>query len=380
MRPGEVLDARGDLTERIVDHRFANIIDALGEFEFGRSGGRRDKRGNSTSTLLRNALSVADTYRVTHDMSMMVEHVAMELDSTDQFHADLAPSACGFVSFDRPLPVVDQRGKTMLIHYLVWGPVNAQIDLRDTQGHSLAPSRRETATLMLAFNDTWRQPDQVAEELAENFVRHENATKAEADRYVEKYRTIMGRWATVGASAYFNEQRLGPAFSLPSESEQAKLLAEGFTPHEGHNVIRYIHALWLLMGQTVARVEPEEADRTARRRAQKRKVPAAVTVVKLRRERDSVQREGEAEVEWAHKWIVKGHLRWQPYGSRSHSDHDHHLGPIEVNPATKHSERWCVHKGCDHHVERIYIHPYLKNAHRTDLPLIQTEKIYSLER
>lgn len=378
MRPGEVLDARGDLTDRLVDHRFATIVDRLGEFEFGRSGGKQDKRANPLSELLAKGLTLADTYRVTHDMSLMVEHVAMELDGTDQFHSDLAPSPCGFVSFDRPLPVVDQRGKTMLLHYIVWGPINARIDPRDESGKLVALPRSERATLMVGFNDTWRQPDQVADELRENFIKQEGATEKRADEYMNYYRSTMGRWATVGASTFFDTQRLGPAFSLPDEKAQAKLISEGFTPHEGHNVIRYLHALWLMMGQTVAKVAPEEVDRTARRRAEKRRIPPSVTVIKLRRETDSVKREGESEVEWAHRWIVKGHLRWQPYGHRG-AEHEHVLGPMAIG-TSGHPERWCVHEGCDHHVERIYIHPYMKNAHRSDLPIVQTDKVYSLER
>lgn len=354
MRPGEVLDAQGDLLERLDDSQFRTVMDALAEFEFGRSGGdRHDFQKNEDTPLasmLATGLKAAYAYRVTHDMSMMVEHASMGLDGLDRFDHSLAPTGCGFVAFDRPMPVQDMRGKTMLIHYLVWGPV----------GLNLVSGSRRTGTLMVAFNDTWRQPDQVQDTFYEGVLDHfiEEVGEKDAHQIVESHRRTMGRWATVGASVFTDDQRLGPALSLPNEEDQARLIAEGDTPVPGTNVIRYLHALWLMMGQTVARVEPEEPDRPSRRRAVKRKLPPKVTVIKLRRETGGSQRQhGESDVEWAHRWVVRGHWRWQAVSER------HHLAQ-EIEPGKFRA--------------RIWINPFVKGPESA--PFRQSDKVYSLER
>ena len=362
MRAGEVLDAQGDLTERLTGGRFQDLIDRLGEFEFGRSGGYQTKQNTPLSQMASNALRAAETYRVTHDMSLVVEHAAMQLDDLDRFDSSLAPSGCGFVAFDRPLPITDQRGKTMLIHYLVWGPVRAQIHVDAASDafdalSNMTPEQAGTGTLMLAFNDRWRQPDQVDSELHSQFLRETEGDEAKSAQLLQRYNETMGRWATVGASGYLNGQRLGPALTMPGEAEQAKLLAEGSTPTKGHNSIRYLHALWLLMGQTMVKVETEEIDRPARRRAQKRKLPPKVTVIKLRREQGAARSGGESLVEWAHRWVVKAHWRWQVCS-------EHHVLAQEIEPG-----KWRA---------RIWINPYIKGP--DGAPFVQSSKVYSLER
>lgn len=355
MRPGEVLDARGDLNERLGNPEFRRLIDSFGDMEYGRSGGY--KGGTDVSTMLGQLLKVAETYRVTHDMSLLVQHAADQLDDLDRIDLSLAPSRCGFVAFDRPLPLIDQRGKTMLVHYLLWGPALMKV----------GDYRRETATLIFSFNDAWREPDEVQKDWEQGrrqaFYKADGMTDEEFSEMMgrgqyEEYSRIMGRWATVGSQPLFNEQRLGPQKAMPSAHAQAKLLAEGITPHEGTNMNRYVHALWLMMGQTVAKVEDEYPDRTSRRRAERRKLPPKVTVIKLRRENSEYHRkEGESLVEWSHRWVVKGHWRWQVCG-------EHHPLAQEIEPG----KFRC----------RIWIAPFVKGP--ADKPFSQSEKIYSLER
>lgn len=338
MRPSEVLDAHVDLMTRLGDPTFDRIVNALGEFEFGRSGGMLHKQGTTPiAQILKSALPVAHTFRVTHDMSMLVEHAASTLDDLDRFDSRLAPTGVGFVALDRPLRVVDMRGKIMLIHYLIWGPVAS----------NMGPS-----TMVVCFNDQWHEPDEVAQAM----LMAQDGFTPEA---VEAYRSAAGRWATVGMSAFFNDQRLGPQVAMPSPAAQAQLIAEGDTPHPGTNIIRYVHALWLLMEQTVARVEKEPVDRPAKRRAKKMSLPGTVTVIRLRRESGAPRQPGESNVEWAHRFVVRGHWRWQAVS-------EHHPLAQEVEPGKFRA--------------RIWINPFVKNAHRTDLPFKQTEKVYSLER
>jgi hypothetical protein len=288
--------------------------------------------------MLANALRVAHTYRVSHDMSMLVEQAAKGLDDLSQFNRKWAPSGVGFVAFDRPLPVREVRGKVMLIHFLVWGPVSTT-----NIGYG------GTATLISTFNDRWRQADQVDEEM------HAHYDEIRPGSY-EKVTRILGRWAACGNEPAFDGQRMGPALQIPSEEYVKRIEEEGETAHSTTNVIRYVHALWMMMNQTVARVEDEHIDRKARRRAEKHRLPPKVTVIKLRRETGE-RKEGQSDIEWQHRWMVKGHHRWQVCGPN-------HPFAEEVAPGV--FRAW------------IWIDPYEKGP--DGAPLIQSEKVYSLER
>lgn len=350
MRPGEVLDAQMDLIDRLEDKQFQGAIDYLVAFHIGhapvydpigtvlpaelREARRRvadeitDKYRGVYQNLQRTT-QASYAYRVTADMCSMVEFAASQLNEEDEFDYSLAPTGCGIVCFDKPLPVKDARGKMMLIHWLVWGP-------------SWDPAK--PGATVFDFNDTWRQPDEVQEYMRESTV---------ADHGQEAWDRVsrmQGRWATVGMSLLPNGEPMGPAVWTPSAEIAASIREEGFEPTEGTNTMRYLHALWLLLNQTVTKVEDDEVpDRPARRRAVKRGLPPKVTVIRLRREVSSLDREpGESLVEWQHRWMVRGHWRWQAYGPGR-------------------SER-----------KRIWINPFVKGPE--DAPLKQSEKVYSLDR
>lgn len=322
MRPGEVLDAQADLITRLEDPTFHQYIDVWAAPD-------GDPKGVDFHSLLRNHVKAGHAYRVTHDMSQMVEFAASQLEDLDRFDLSLAPTGCGIVCFDRPLPVKDVRGRTMLIHWLIWGPAQVRASLA---------SPVLSGTALWTFNDYWREPDDVAQELAAK----EHSAR---DVFLHK----VGRWAGVGMDVAFPEQRMGPAWIEPSETKRAEILAEGGIPSAATSVNRYVMALWMLLNQTVTKVEDESIDRPARRRAVKAKLPPKVTVIRLRREESHYEpRDGESLVEWHHRWIVRGHWRWQACGAGR-------------------TER-----------KRIWIAPFIKGPESA--PIKQSEKVYSLDR
>ncbi|SFW11437.1 hypothetical protein [Amycolatopsis australiensis] len=79
---------------------------------------------------------------------------------------------------------------------------------------------------------------------------------------------------------------------------------------------RYARAMWTLMQQPLAAVGEIEPDRPQRRRLQKSsQVPGPVVIVTLRRRsRPSDPQAEHAQVEWSHRWMVRGHWRnqWHP--------------------------------------------------------------------
>lgn len=81
------------------------------------------------------------------------------------------------------------------------------------------------------------------------------------------------------------------------------------------NVLRDVQCLLRLMQQTITTKERGRASKPFRRRWQRADVPERnVVVVRLRRPKTKPHEDSEAKhIEWDHRWMVKGHWRWQPY-------------------------------------------------------------------
>lgn len=356
MKPEQLLDMRADLVARQHDPLFIKYMTACLRPNWDNEESRTDRDANirTMRTTLFTSATMADCYRVSGDMSLLVQHAATTLDETDVFSPDLAPAPYGMVFFEQALPMIDSRGELLLAHWLVWGVVKAQDEL----------GRSQSSSVSYWFNDPQIQPDSVTFESHEKFAR-----RTDRKTFYDHY----GRWAFIGAEATMPGQTLGPAFTPVGAKNAMQLLLEGAVPHAFTNATRYLHALWMLLGQTVTTVEPEHVRKTARRSMERRGLPARVSVIRLRHS-SSRREKGESQVEWSHRWLVKGHPRWQPYGSRG--DHAHVLGSTIVENA--HSVKLCQITGCDYRVERIWINPFVKGPEGKRLWL--NEKVYDLSR
>lgn len=343
MTPTQVIDMHVDLVNRFQEKDFRSIIDGsfAGAMSFAdfsdrdawfRTASPRQRvmgyvKANDPARLAVNAtealarhVRAAYAYRVTPDMGVLVQHAAQQLDADDVFDPSLAPTGCGLVRFDRPMPIADVRGKTMLGHWLIWGPVAG-------------------GTMTAWFNDT-ADPDEIGRELFNGW----------DDQKIARVRRMIGRWAWVGADVTrAGDSPLGDPTWTPNP-EQARLIEQdGDTPTPAQNTIRYVHALWLMLNQTITTVEDDEkADRPARRRAGRMGIPDRVTVIRLRRSEGSQRADGESMVQWSHRWVVRGHWRWQACG----------VGRTERR--------------------RIWIHAFEKGP--ADKPLVVTDKVYDLSR
>lgn len=354
MNPSQVLDMQADLALRMRDMRFR----ALAEQTFTLDAGaeltqsareHRQIRDNSVylAAHLSQAVTIAHAYRVTPDMSALVQHAATELDETDLFDDRLAPTEAGIVRFDRPIPIIDVRGGTMKGHWLVWGPMPLRDRLGRTQKH----------TLMTWFNDSF-DPD------------------AYEDEVDEDARGFLGRWRWCGADVAGRGRPLGAIRLRMAEQYAEMIRAEGDEPSDTSNTLRYVHALWLLLGQTITTVSPETPDRASARRAKHAKLPGRISVIQLRNADNAHRLEGESLVEWRHRWLVRRHWRWQPYGPRLGVEHKHVYGVSEPGVGTL--VQRCVVSGCENYLARIIIEGHVKGP--AEAPLVVTDKVYDLSR
>jgi hypothetical protein len=353
MRASEVLDAHGRLGERLKDEpEFRNTVAHMvgsNIFKPGDDMGfqARMDRGLRLTHLLSIQLATAYTYRVTHDMCEVLIAAANGLDDSDMFMPQLAPTGAGFVRLDKALPVTDIRGKEMLVHFLVWGPAVTEDGV--------------TGTCMWMFNDPWTEPDYAHLEFRER-ARDEAANPKEAKEAVEQYDRIVGQFSAVGLNLGFPGDVVGPQMtSVDAEMlVQYKLIAQDDRLDETHssstNTLRYLHALWLLLNQTIAVQEDEHVERPALKRAKRRNLIPKVTVIKMRRSEHPPHIKGDSLIDWQYRWIVRSHWAWRICGA----DHP---------GAQPYKGGWAVRK---------WIHFYEKGPE--DKPLVVTDKVISLER
>lgn len=350
MFPTQVLDMQADFALRMDDVRFRTVAIQSYGLDFGAPQTRTPAEHETVMNMargltdaLRMQSRAAEAYRVTDDMSLLVQGVAAALDESDVFHRELAPAEVGLVRFDRPLPITDVRQRIMKAHYVWWGPVTVN---------------GRPATLLTWFNDT-HDPDEVG--LEEDVPPEAGA--------------VLGRWRWIGADIVFNGAGVGPDAKVPSAEQVAAVEAEGDVAGPTSNATRYAHALWTLLGQTITTLGEDPLDRAAKRRAKRMGIPGRVTVIQLRRTETSAQQDGESDVEWKHRWVQRQHLRWQNYGPQR-AEHVHLLdAPVAEGG---HMVRRCLHPGCGNYQARIVIPACVKGP--DGAPLRIAERVHNVTR
>lgn len=339
MHAAQVLDMQADLHRRLGDDEFLDAISAALAGDAGLDEGdpRGLPLGRNVLRHLREHVKHGDAYRVTPDMAVLTEYAASRLDESDRWRRDMAPTEWGVVRFESPMHFADVRGVKMLAHWMTWGPVTV-----DQVSPITGESVRKRATLLTWWNDPATDVDDV-------LVPREIAAAM---------RRIMGRWLWVGSGLVVEGASLGPAAFTMSPEQAAKMIErEGVIPHAYTNAARLAWALFMLMNQTITSTTEERIPRAAQKRVGRMPTPRRVSVVTLRRIAGR-KSEGESQVEWAHRWMVRGHPAWRK------------CSPDKPG-AEPYEKGWRV---------RVWIHPYMKLADRKDLPLVQTTKVYQLSR
>lgn len=360
MRPSQVLDLQADLLTRLTsDDVFRAVQGTTIHAEFvgqapltDRERAAREAEADDVANGLLDQMAVhvraAYTYRVSPEMTDLMIAAAAGLDGDDTWNPNLAPSGCGFVRFEKPVPLAwatgDDDAPPLLADWLIWGP---------------APEGR-TALWFLA--DTAR-PDEIWTARIASWGYDEDVV-----------RRMHGRWALVAWDGFKPGMKLGPnALPLPGRAlHEDEVQALQNTPWDtAHSTAvatltdaltqsndgRYAHALWLLLEQTVVTRQEEPIERPSRRRAERLKIRPRVTTVLLRRAKHPDSGD-HADVAWQFSWLVRGHWRWQACGP-------HHPLAQEVTQGRYRA--------------RIWISPHIKGPE--DKPLKPTsEKVFDLRR
>lgn len=405
MKPIEALDIRANFKSKCGDALWRGVI----KQNIMLSSGAKFYQGNLVSihhqdedaTLREKAIDVyvddiiraglsGECFFIKEEMTDLILFASEKLDETDVFDPTLAPTDKGFAYFEKPVPLTDVRGRTLLINIITWEKI-------------FSPENGTFQVSMSCWNDTARTPDEVALEI----MSKKDKTYQEFVRKLGRFQWIKSQainsGTIVGAKqielsekelqeirdttfknshgVHNEEEEVMPiskeliekAINDPSYRNKEvggkiqtalgydKLSDEEWEEYKSRmitnptNLVRILHSYWLLMSQTLVEQSKEKGDRAQRRRLERENSPTEVVVVQFRKRKYVNERGEETEeskkIDWSHRWIVGGHWRWQPYKDPASG------GEIK---------------------KRIWISPYVKGPE--DKPLVAKSKVFVLAK
>jgi len=302
----------------------------------------------------------AECFFIKDEMTDLILFASEKLDETDLFDPTLAPTDKGFAYFEKPVPLIDVRGRKLLINVITW----EKIFNEETGNFQIT---------MSCWNDTARTPDEVAIEI----ISSKNKALQELLKKIGRFHWIKSEMIKSGiivgskeikltekALQEIKETTFDKSYGVKQKDNSLdynRLSDKAWEEYKEKiitnptNVVRILHAYWLLMSQTIVEQSKEKGDRAQRRRLERENCPTEVVVIQFRKRKYYNERGEETEeskkIDWSHRWLVGGHWRWQPYKD-----------PISKGEIKK----------------RIWINPYVKGPE--DRPLVMKDKIYVLAR
>lgn len=339
MHPAQVLDLQQDLYERTMQDDVERLLASHYALDarplIGDQLARQE--GAKIASILPAAFRVSSAYYVEPAMTDMILFASAGMDETDRFRYDELPTECGFAYFEKPLVIHDIRGADLFVNGLLWCSTRT-VD-PDT-------GIEQPGVLLTMFNDHAHTPDTIA-------LRIMNGDHTYLDYDI--YRAAMGRWGCIGFEKLQTGMQIGPPLATVHPNKLADIEASAYVSTEFTNILRQVHAFWLLLNQTITDVSEADIPRPFAKRAKKAKIPPRVTVIRLRRHEKRGDGIGENNVEWQHQWLVRGHWAWR------HCSEHHPLAEPD---------------GAGGYRARVWIRPYVKGPEGK--PLHVTEKVFHL--
>lgn len=341
MHPSQVLDLQADLM--ISSHNMDWVravgsqieMDMLSVKTNGEEPNPQKARDAAINIVARlyDETKAAHAYYVAPEMTDLVEWAADGLDDTDAFRLDEVPTSHGFAYFEKPIRMQDIRGRTMLVNAVLWFRTAfhyANGDPSTTEGFGV-----------VTFNDHRHTPDEIAEEIRKGPWGYQISG--------------VSRWGLIGMQGLLDGVRIGPRYISEAKYTDGATGEVLERPIPFTNIIRVMHAYWMLLNQTVTHISDAEIPRAFSKRARRMQIPDRVTVVALRRVEGLSH--GDHDVEWQHRWLVRGHWRWQ------HVSEHHSLAEPDPDGGFR---------------ARVWVRPHIKGPE--DKPLHLTDKVYALVR
>lgn len=311
------------------------------------SQGGIEYRPGALRDYLKAALDVALPFYVDSRMMPVITGAA-EMMPDEVLHPHDLPHTHGFCLIPGGLTEIDIRGQLMVHNVVLWVQRAGGVDLwflsNKYEERDSVNLRQRTIYGDVAYADLplLMPAHYIRLTYGETLPETIGAKKVLPPELTDKITMVPGPDGTY-------------TWTWPEGVDLQEWVTEAMTPMPDE-LSRWLLTMWRLMQQTLTDVRTEGVDRQLRRAATKRKMRTdAVTVVTLRKRRTVVV-EGEPQhVEWSHRHWRKGH--WAPRW----------VGPRNGEPDQRYQRQ-------------VYIHPTLVLAYRTDLPILERDRVYNLRR
>jgi hypothetical protein len=222
-------------------------------------------------------LMMAEPIYVNHEVKQLIEAAAPSFEPEVLGVEDVFPTLYGFMVFPEPFIIQDGRGKKIAFRALCWAPIDKEHNQLPQTMRGIAP--QDAGGILLTV---YSHKDDFP---------LEDYPLTEAD--------IGGRVPSLTLSHvspwHFGER-------LPIDVNLSGL----------GEVLKIAQVAWRLARQTITTPVERQLPKHFRKRAKRAGLISDVTVIRLRHV--APKRNGEpAEVEWSHRWLVRGHWRNQWY-------------------------------------------------------------------
>ena len=290
------------------DPELSPTYEETGEWS-GEAHNKYKGQGRHLLSSMSETLSRAETFVVDKRMNPLIRMAAADWPDEMVFEPHMVPSESGFLVFEQPWEMTDIHERTLSTKAIVWRVAGGRVAIWQ-------------------FN-SWAEPDWYTE-------------RARRNLDPDALRRIIS----------MGDLGLHHMTFLPFGKTLADFARSGWTTHQRDSATepaRAIAATWALMQQTIVSVDAHRMTPKRQQGWKKKKIPGKVSVITLRHRSQPKEFGEQTERVYEYRWVVRGHWRHQPYGTRA-------------NPEYK----W------------IYIHPHLKGPE--DAPLKETKKVNVLRR
>ena len=353
MKPTEALDIRANFKSKCGDSLWKELVKqtimiASGA-KFYKENLATDDKQKEDIILREKAIEVyvedviragmsAECFFIKDEMTDLILFASEKLDETDLFDPTLAPTDKGFAYFEKPVPLIDIRGRELLINVITWEKIfNEEVG--------------SFVISMSCWNDTAKKHQELLRKIGRfHWIKSETVKSGTTvgSKEIELTEQELQAIKETTFDKSYGVSNLG-INNWAWEEYREKIITNPT------NIVRILHAYWLLMSQTIVEQSKEKGDRAQSRRLERENCPTEVVVIQFRKRKYYNERGEETEeskkIDWSHRWLVGGHWSLQPYKD-----------PVSKGEIKK----------------RIWINPYVKGPE--DKPLVMKDKVYVLAR
>jgi hypothetical protein len=288
MRPVDVL-AHRDILNRDLNHNES----FQSAFRYTHAEREKAKFHNIVSAdqlmaVARSSIRAGETFLVTKDMNELAEAASLNMPPEPLVPEDL-PSTHGLLWIEDGIQTKDIRGTQNSTSVFLW-------------------STTSSGVVVMTWSYKYDMKDEVNDAMHKDLAKYAHAPNLMWTGYAGALK--FGGLPPVQYTA----KNPIPTTAQIQWTDDNRLFVEGVeveTTTAGRNhELSWLIAAWRLMQQTITSTTREQVPAKKVRRFDLK--DTMVSVITLRH-RAPFREDGETQVEWRHRWVVRGHWRHQPY-------------------------------------------------------------------